>query len=344
MIPSPEKPLANSKNNNQLILIQYLRAIAALMVVIHHAREPQAWLYNPLEFYQAFAWGVDIFFVISGFIMYVAAINEKPLEFIKKRAIQVIPLYWAATLLLLLILTKFHPFSITSDEFFHLIKSLLFIPHYTPTPPIKIYPYLIPGWTLNYEMFFYLIFCLGLLWNRTMLVCSVLILSLTISGFLFSYQNAVMKVYSNPILLEFLGGLWIGYIYKSNKIPKNLWFLIVFGFLGLFSLPFLYLDDYVIGARIVFSLMIIIGAISISGQPPYSRLLNLLGDASYSIYLTHAVVSIRIAHKLWSSVPVTGMFQFIMWVMLTLLISSIIGVIVYTYFEKPVLRFLRSKI
>jgi exopolysaccharide production protein ExoZ len=331
-------------NKNQLVLIQYLRAIAALMVVVHHAREPQSWLFNPLDTYPAFAWGVDIFFVISGFIMFVAASNEMPLEFVKKRLIRVIPLYWVSTILLLLILTKFHPFSLDSAEFTHLIKSFLFIPHYSPSHPGKIYPYLIAGWTLNYEMFFYGLFLIGLIFKKTAFVSSVFIVTLTLLGLLVTSDNALFRAYTNPILLEFLGGLWIGYFYKNNLMRFNLHFLLIVGFMGLFFLPFLQLGDYLTLGRISFSLMIIVGAVSLSRSTFHYPFLNLLGDASYSIYLTHSVVSIRIAHKLWSSVDVTGMLQFIIWVLLTIIISTVIGVIVYLVIEKPTLNWLRTKV
>jgi exopolysaccharide production protein ExoZ len=334
---------APKKITNQLIVIQYLRAIAALMVVIHHAREPQAWLYNPLEAYPAFAWGVDIFFVISGFIMYVAATNEKPYEFIKKRIIRVVPLYWFATLLLLLILTKFKPFTIPSNEFLHLIQSFFFIPHYSPGSHEKIYPYLIAGWTLNYEMFFYAIFGVGLAFKRTALICSLVIIGLVIIGNLFNFDNAIMKAYTSSILMEFLGGLWIGYFYRKRIIPAQLSILMLVGFTFLFSIPFIQ-TDYVMAMRIISSIFVILGAAAFIHAPVDSRLLALLGDASYSIYLTHSVLSIRIAHKVWSSAPVTVILQFIVWLCLTLIISIIIGVLVYWLVEKPALIWLRSKV
>lgn len=334
---------APKKITNQLIVIQYLRAIAALMVVIHHAREPQSWLYNPLEAYPAFAWGVDIFFVISGFIMYVAATNEKPYEFIKKRIIRVVPLYWFSTLLLLLVLTKFKPFAITSDEFIHLVKSFFFVPHYSPDHPEKIYPYLIAGWILNYEMFFYAIFAVGLVFRKTALICSLVIIGLVITGSLSSFDNAIMKAYTNSILLEFLGGLWVGYFYRKEVIPAQFSILMLVGLTILFSIPFIQ-TEHVMAMRIVSSIFVILGAVSFINAPVDSRLLGLLGDASYSIYLTHSVLSIRIAHKIWSAVPVTGILQFMVWIALTLTISIVVGVLVYWLVEKPALIWLRSKI
>lgn len=276
--------------------------------------------------------------------MYVAAINEKPFEFVKKRLIRIIPLYWIATICLLLILTKFHPFSISAEEFDHFIKSFLFIPHYSPSHPDKIYPYLIPGWTLNYEMFFYVIFFTGLLLRRTVFFCSLAIIGLTVSGYFFNYHNVVMKAYSSPILLEFLGGMFVGYWYRQKSMIPNLGLLILIGFSGLFLIPFLQIDSFVMLLRIICSLLIIIGAVSLSKATYHSPFLNLLGDSSYSIYLTHSVFSIRVAYKILTPVPITGLFQFITWVLLTLFISIVVGIFVYIYIEKPTLAWLRSKL
>ena len=150
--------MSKTQSNDHLLSIQYLRAVAALMVVFHHIINAKPWLFNPLENYPSLATGVDIFFVISGFIMYVAARNEAPLEFLKKRIIRIVPLYWVATLAFVIVKTKLHIFSLTPEDWLHIAKSLAFIPHHDPTNPGKIWPYLIQGWTLNYEMFFYLIF------------------------------------------------------------------------------------------------------------------------------------------------------------------------------------------
>jgi len=194
-------------NRGQLISIQYSRALAALMVVLHHARNPENWLSNPLEGYSAFAWGADIFFVISGFIMYVAARNENHVDFLGRRIIRVVPLYWGATFALLAINTHYHIWLIDSGDFSHLINSLFFIPHYSPYHPDRVWPYLIQGWTLDYEMLFYLIFFFGLMIQRTLIVSNIAILSLFCLGILIEPQSAILKAYTKPILLEFLLGV-----------------------------------------------------------------------------------------------------------------------------------------
>lgn len=325
-----------------LISLQYMRAVAALMVVIHHARNPHPWLFNPIDDYYSFALGVDIFFVISGFVMYLAARNELPGEFLRKRIIRVVPLYWLATFALLILNTRLNFSSISFDEATHIIKSLFFIPHYSFSRTNDIFPYLVPGWTLNYEMFFYLIFCIGLLLARTLLLTSIVIVLLSITGFFIESQNALITFYTAPLLIEFLLGMWIAYAYVNKLISNTLFIFLPIGFLGLFTIPFVPDGDVRLTIKIISSAMIIIGAVAFGTRSNYSKLLNLLGDASYSIYLTHAVISLDLAEKIWRKLPLEGWTQFISWLLFTVFISSIIGILTHLYVEKPSIRWLRK--
>jgi exopolysaccharide production protein ExoZ len=84
---------------NRYASIQYLRAFAVLLVIFHHARNPKPWLHNALQSYTSGEAGVDIFFLISGFIMFTAARNEHYSDFLKRRVIRIMPMYWLATML-----------------------------------------------------------------------------------------------------------------------------------------------------------------------------------------------------------------------------------------------------
>lgn len=333
-----------SSGKNQLLAIQYLRAIAALMVVAHHARgDTQAWLFNPLEAYPALAWGVDIFFVISGFIMYVAARNDAPIDFLGKRLIRIAPLYWLSTLAAFVVVTRFQVWKIDAATVEHLIKSILFIPHYNPTAPDQIWPYLVPGWTLNYEMFFYGIFFLALMVRRTLLLPTLTLSALFLVGLSVDTQNAAVRSYTDPILLEFLAGAWIGYVYTKGWLHKYCSPLMVAGLILLFALPLVANDQATIAGRIIASAMIIVGAASLGAKTPNWKLLKLLGDASYAIYLTHAVISLRLSLNLWSLIPISGYPQFIGSMITALALSAAIGVAVHLYFEKPLTHWLRTQ-
>lgn len=332
--------MSKPQHNDHLLSIQYLRAIAALMVVFHHAINSKPWLFNPLENYTALATGVDIFFVISGFIMYVAARNEAPFEFLRKRIIRIVPLYWVATLAFVLVKTKLHVFSLATEDLLHIFKSLAFIPQEDPTNPGKIWPYLIQGWTLNYEMFFYLIFFVGLMIKNVIAFTSITILVLFVVGQYFGFQSAPAATYTSPLLLEFLIGIWLGILYTKAKL-NNLAWLIPVGFAGLlappiFSAPFPNLGD------LVFASIIIAGAASLGKNTPNNQFAKLLGDASYSIYLTHVVISLRLVNTLFKMAPVSGWLQFVSYVSISMILSALIGVLIHLYVEKPMLNWLRK--
>ena len=138
--------------------IHYLRGLAALLVVFHHSiiqLAPVRDHYAHVEFGQA---GVDIFFVISGFVIYLS--NAKGRlgsgEFLKRRIIRIVPLYWLATLAVVAVAVVaprfFATTTLTAQD---VAQSLLFVPAYSAAFPGQIWPVLVPGWSLNYEMFFY---------------------------------------------------------------------------------------------------------------------------------------------------------------------------------------------
>ena len=160
--------------------LQYVRGLAAIAVVIFHILTQLISLG-----FDTFAWGsegVDLFFVLSGFLMMVLPTHDhiRPIEFFKRRLIRVVPLYWILTLVIFgisLIIPSL--LNSTSPDFVNLIKSLLFIPFKNQASNNSFYPMLIPGWTLNFEMMFYLLFSFTLLFKyKFRLVLITLLISL----------------------------------------------------------------------------------------------------------------------------------------------------------------------
>ncbi len=147
--------------------IQTLRALAALSVLFYHESSTK---------FTVGAVGVDIFFVISGFIMGTIGYRETPLDFMMKRIIRIVPLYWlvtAAVCLVSLIPGVFHQFSCDLPS---LLQSLFFIPYVNQAGHIE--PLMVPGWTLNYEMFFYAVFAVGLAIRRPVVFSAAIMLVL----------------------------------------------------------------------------------------------------------------------------------------------------------------------
>ena len=138
-------------------------------------------------------------------------------------------------------------------------------------------------------------------------------------------------------------GIWIAHVYLKGFLNKYLSALLFLGFLGLFMLPLFHGKYVTVTGRILFSALVIIGTVSLNNRTTHNKLLNLLGDASYSIYLTHTVFSLRLSSIIWRQVPVEGWLQFTGWIIFSLTLSSAVGIIVYLYFEKPILNLLREK-
>jgi exopolysaccharide production protein ExoZ len=266
--------------------VQYLRAAAALGVLVFHAAERSG------GHFVIGAAGVDVFFVISGFIMWV--ISQKrpvtPLRFFGDRIRRVVPIYWMATAAMCAgaLIDLFPNLTLTVG---HAVGSFLFIPHRSPDGG-HIWPVLVQGWTLNYEMFFYAIFALVLLLpsGRRLPVLAAIFLLLAGCGLLSDSQNPLFVTYTNPLLLEFLLGTLIGRLWLSGRMPpaKAGAGLIVlslcgFAFVGVTLEGF---SPFILGPL---AALLLVGTLALedAGAVPRSRLFSYVGDGSYSIYLWH---------------------------------------------------------
>jgi exopolysaccharide production protein ExoZ len=327
--------------------LQQLRAIAALMVVLQHARFPHYPLWKGDSFGLL---GVDLFFVISGFVIYWVTRRETSFRrYLLRRIVRIVPLYWMLTLLMAAtVLLVPQLFKQTVFDLSHFLQSLAFVPAFNPSRPNEIQPLLTPGWTLNYEFFFYLSFGLvfflcGRLPSRLSLF-TALFLALVIAGEVFAPTNAVGLTYTSPRLLEFLAGIWIGvWINSDAAIPGKfgaLTFLLA-GWLCLLFEPLLFGWGAFLGAG-----MVVLGAVSLERVWRIkNRTMEFLGDASYSIYLTHvlALGALRLA---WLRVPaLNGMpFEPVAFMLVGIAVSACVGSLTYLAVERPVLQFLNKTV
>jgi exopolysaccharide production protein ExoZ len=321
-----------------IVSIQMLRGVAALMVVfvhldVHLRRLQLGWIDSGW-----LASGVDIFFVISGFIMWVTTVRRPQItaaEFMRNRIVRIVPLYWAisglvlATALLAPDLLHTTVFSVG-----HVLASFLFLPWRHPVTG-DFWPLLVPGWTLNFEMLFYVLFALAIAWSGRSskarltwlagLIFSVLALAYALRG-----RVDVMNFYANPIMLEFLAGSILGVAFASGRIPvSRLWWVALpIGFAVLWrgglllptSVPAGLLGGTVIVAGALFSPTIRI---------PF---LPTLGDASYSLYLTHVITLAGVA-ALWTHQSVlTGALLF---GSICIVAAIAVAVLCYRFIERP---------
>jgi exopolysaccharide production protein ExoZ len=273
--------------------IQYLRAAAAMSVVLFHAFQ----CVN--DGFPLGAAGVDVFFVISGFVLWtsVEAQPTAPLSFLWRRIGRVVPLYWVVTLALA-VLALAAPAAIPQLKFGwrHVALSLAFIQHSDPVGDP--FPFLPVGWTLNYEMIFYLVMTAALMaparWRLRALaggLCAV-----TVIGF---FNPPLYPMFANPMLLQFVAGAWIGSAWRRRALPgAHVGVGLMLAGLGLFAF-FQGLDMAGLGGwkldlwrPILWGIpafAIVAGAVSLEADWGLPRIgpLKALGDGSYSLYLCH---------------------------------------------------------
>lgn len=220
-------------------------------------------------------------------MVYISKPNDKPGDFLLNRIRRVVPLYWFFTLLMGSILFVL-PTLFKSGEFswLALLKSLFFIPHYSLQNPDYVWPIVAPGWSLNYEMYFYLLFALSLFLAvryRTAFVVGAITLIwavFTASG----SSAAIPRFMSDPAVFEFVFGMLLATAYlRGFQVSSNTgWAMLMAGFMVASFAP----DSWHHWLRISLpSLLIVIGFLNI--KVPVYKFGLLLGDASYALYLSH---------------------------------------------------------
>ena len=212
--------------------IQALRAIAAIAVAVAHAchyLEKELGIPNPLPGSEFGSAGVDLFFVISGFVMVYASERffrreARPAEFFLRRLARIVPLYWVTTSIILAYLLL-HYGSLQAVHFSPavVIASYLFIPY--PQTDGYMAPIHGVGWSLNFEMFFYVCFCLALPLGRRL---GVAVLTALLVGLVAINRTLPppLDYLAEPIVLEFAMGMLIalavreGYRCRSSCAPR----------------------------------------------------------------------------------------------------------------------------
>jgi exopolysaccharide production protein ExoZ len=286
--------------------VQYLRFVAASMVVLHHTllASFRYWPDDAHDRHQfvAGAAGVDIFFVISGFIM--VFISEKkersPLDFVRHRLARVVPPYWVVTICIAVaMLIAPSAFQVSRFELPHFLASLLFLPYPHPTLNEAL-PLYAPGWTLNYEFFFYMLFAAAMAINSTnrVALASSALIALVIAGYAWPNENVAYAFYTNPIMLEFVYGMIIGrMVIRGASVPRSASFgLILLGIAGLIAAAQYSLVERLSGERILIyglpAALLVAGSITLefSKIAKPINFIVMLGNASYAIYVTHYIL------------------------------------------------------
>ena len=334
--------------HEQLWSLQYLRALAAILVAIGHAVQiiPIYGRGNIVRDLPIGGAGVDIFFVISGFIMchIHASRPTSGWAFFKRRLARVGPAYWIVTLAtsaaILLVPALFRTSTVDLPLF---LASMAFLAW--PHPMLgEAMPVFLIGWTLNYEFFFYTLFALSIfiLPARPWLGVIWVFALCWVAGLVFEPDQPVARFYLHPLTAEFAAGMLIWLAFRKGVLRSPILgvMCILIGMASLiwvnFHIPVGRLDS----ARIVYwglpAFFLVIGAVCMdaAGKTPQSPLWRLLGDASYAIYLIHYLV-LGLVRFLWGQFALKNLFSDILLILFAVGLSLVASIGFYLLIEKP---------
>ncbi|KAA6432738.1 acyltransferase [Dyadobacter flavalbus] len=309
---------STEKKPVKIEVIQALRGIAAFIIMVYHLKPiliPNDPFKKEIDFlFNSGPAGVDLFFIISGFIM-VLITRKLPgtfpstLEFFIKRIIRIWPLYIFATIYYLIITYRF---SLDQIPVLKAIDSLLFIPLENTDPPYWGYPSLSVGWSLNYEIYFYILTALSLSFGKyrwyffsfmiitTLIVIPVLYGTLTLDPTQNQlYKYPYLNLITNPVIWNFVYGILIGLLYNSELFSahlSNLFSSVHLLFIIVMLAIWQYLSGFFAGHgpdEWGFSMAVLFTALlfySRNKAKAYPYWLVYLGEISFSIYLWHLPV------------------------------------------------------
>jgi exopolysaccharide production protein ExoZ len=313
--------------------LQYLRALAALCVLAFHAMGSQQRL--PWALLQL---GVDLFFVLSGFLM-VAITDEstRPLPFFRDRFLRVVPLYWLATAMMVLALWSGLAWSLRTTPW-HVFASFAFIPAVNPSldGDARMFPILAPGWTLNSEMMFYALFAAMLAlprrWQAPALTAALV--GIAALGLLLRPATPALRGWTHPIALEFVAGAWLGLAWQQGR---RLWPVLALSVVAAVPCWLFMTVDPAWRRLLILPVLVglLVAVLILERRPggiPEWRIPRLIGDASYSIYLCQVF-----AMMAWSALQTRNGLPRSIEPIAIFVTGTIGGIAVWRLVERPLL-------
>jgi peptidoglycan/LPS O-acetylase OafA/YrhL len=325
--------------------LQILRGISALLVCCFHFSEDINFEHLRLGeiLFKKGSIGVQIFFVISGFIMAFTTMKKdfskdtfKQITlFYKRRIIRIVPLYYLLTFAWMIIGGSLFLY-FQEGNIARFIHSVLFLPQK------DIFPVLFLGWSLNFEMFFYLLFGISLVFNIKRYVFIIAFFILTyISGFLYPSQNAYIQMITSQLNLYFVAGILLALLLNKITVNKN-WATLI-SVIGIASFLLILLDLVTITNHLLILLIVSLFVLSFllfdyTFHFKGNRGLIFLGDISYSLYLSHPFVGI-----FFRKFKMEGYFN-IPYFVLKIIIVIAVAAFLYYFIEKKITNYLKIKL
>lgn len=333
----------NDFYNRRFDSIQALRGISAVFILLEHVR-----------FLNCGAFGVEIFFCISGFMIMLSTHKDSS-HFLGKRLIRILPFYYIMTLFTFFVVLFFpNLFDQTRSNPVFLLKSLLFIPFDIGGGVLQ--PLLRVGWTINCEIFFYLVFWLSMKLSRRHrgLICSGLLLCVMGLAYILPNAPAPLAFYGSPVMADFIFGILcyqaakgIFRLYSEAKLPKScsvVCALLAFAcFIGLiFTKHYMNVPEslrpFIWGIpAAVIVLCFFTAGLFLKTPLPLKR----LGDISFSLYLLHYYPVMLLDRFIFDFSSCT--FLSMAGVLLAILISVLLALAGWNLIEKRLTAWLRGK-
>jgi exopolysaccharide production protein ExoZ len=329
--------------------IQVCRTLAALLVVFGHLRgiELKYCTTNLMRLFDHGAIGVDLFFVISGFVISSVAAgrfhnSRNAAVFLYHRVTRIFPLLWIYTTLALLTHVILPPTHSTS-----ILSSYSLIPAHRPM-------LLLQAWTLSYELYFYLVFSLLILLlperisRFALILWAIAIIALKLAIGL--PHSSINQLLISPLTLEFLAGCLLFYLYRRIQLTRT-------ASVMLFTASILSII-----AVILYSIRTHSGQADWITEAPWPRpilygipaalflyatielertatlrfhsLFETIGDWTYSIYLSHVFV-LELIGLLTHHLFPTLQYRILLIDLISLPAAVAIGYLSFTYIENP---------
>lgn len=343
--------MAEAQQSGRLVVIQVLRALAALAVAYEHLRGFAASIARNqhVSFAPPDAPGsrVALFFVVSGCVMVISSrrLYGQPharRQFWARRLVRILPFYWLATLFMVSILWLLHqPLDPNA-----LVHSLLFVPRLEADTGQLALPVLWPGWTLFYELLFYCVFglMLHLKRDRAVLAAGVALCLLSVAGLYVSPAHTTVYALTRPIVLLFVPGMVMGWLFACGiHLPAWVRAAAALGCV----IAHLYWTAPPDASRYGFVYTVSAGlpaallGVALLGGPlrvPRPALWNRLGDLSFSIYLFHVPVAWIGIGLFRGRVNDLGPWGYLA---LTLIGTYVVGYCHFRYVERPLTNWLK---
>ncbi len=336
--------------------LQVLRAAAAMMVVLHHMRHLLEAQFPALQSVTVGAAGVDLFFVLSGVVITLSctARPQSAGAFLRARLVRVVPLWWLALgVLVVMLFAGFAPLGVQPQDATatNLLRSMLFVPferaHGAVMPLVGV------GWTLNYEMFFYLVVALLLVLpgERSRAGVAGALAALVVAGLIWPQATVAAQFYTHPLLLEFVAGaglaqLWLQAPALSERLWRNFGLgALGLGIAGLILQARVHPDDVLAAGRVIWwglpALAVVAGAMALErgGWRADAAPLMTLGAASYALYLFHPFV-LQVIARLAEVREMAGLHA-MMVAAFALFLSQVLAILLHLRVERPLGQLLR---